>query len=341
MMNSEKIAVELSEADRDLAENGGLDSVLRVVQHRIGRVSGQSGGILDLLVDALERAANDVAEVTQHLNTAIVSLDFDPKVIEEVEERLFALRAVARKHSCSVENLPRVRFELEEQLEAIDSGSARIDALRADYEATYQVYVRAAEALSGSRDSMAVRLDRAVGKELMPLKMEKATFRTQIERLPPERWSASGCDRVAFEVSTNLGAPFGALSKIASGGELSRLALALKVVLAADGPETTLIFDEVDQGVGGAVAAAVGDRLLKLGNSAQVLVVTHAPQVAARGSQHILIDKVTKGGVVLTQARTLSANERREEVARMLAGAEITEEARAAAERLMVGGSAT
>lgn len=340
MMNGEKIAAELSEADTDLGKNGGVDSVLRVVLRRVERVAGQAGGVLDPLLDALERAVDDLAEVTQHLNTAIMAVDFDPQALEQVEERLFALRAAARKHNCRVEELPRMRNDLEQQLAAIDSGAASIDALRADFEAADRVFAEAAEALSVSRGSMAARLDRAVGKELRPLKMEKATFRTRIDRLPRERWSASGCDHVAFEVSTNPGSPFGALSKIASGGELSRFALALKVVLAADGPATTLIFDEVDQGVGGAVAAAVGDRLLKLGNGAQVLVVTHAPQVAARGSQHVLIDKTTKGGAALTRARTLTATERREEVARMLAGAEITDEARAAAERLMVGGSA-
>lgn len=340
MMNGEKIAAELSEADTDLGKNGGVDSVLRVVLRRVERVASQAGGVLDPLLDALERAVDDLAEVTQHLNTAIMAVDFDPQALEQVEERLFALRAAARKHNCRVEELPRMRDDLEQQLAAIDSGAASIDALRADFEAADRVFVEAAEALSVSRGSMAARLDRAVGKELIPLKMEKATFRTRIDRLPRERWSAWGCDHVAFEVSTNPGSPFGALSKIASGGELSRFALALKVVLAADGPATTLIFDEVDQGVGGAVAAAVGDRLLKLGNGAQVLVVTHAPQVAARGSQHILIDKTTEGGAALTRARMLSASERREEVARMLAGAEITDEARAAAERLMVGESA-
>lgn len=340
MMNGEKIAAELGEADTDLRKDGGVDNVVRVVLRRIERASAPSGGILDPLLDALERAVDDLGEVNQHLAAAVAALDFDQQALEQVEERLFALRAAARKHHCGVEDLPRVRADLEQSLAAIESGAATIEALRAEFEALDRAFVEAAEALSVLRGSMAARLDRAIGKELAPLKMEKATFRTRVERLPRDRWSAAGCDQVSFEVATNPGAPFGALSKIASGGELSRFALALKVVLASDGPATTLIFDEVDQGVGGAVAAAVGDRLLRLGKGAQVLVVTHAPQVAARGSQHILIAKAVNGGEALTQARTLSDPERREEIARMLAGAQITDEARAAAERLMVGESA-
>lgn len=339
MMNAEKIAAELAEADADLSRDGGVDSVVRVVLRRIERVNAEAGGILDPLLDALERAVDNLTEVNQHLSASVAALDFDQQALEQVEERLFALRAAARKHHSGVDDLPRVRAELETQLEAIESGAATIEALKSDFDAAESAFSKGAEALSVARGSMAARLDRAVGKELAPLKMEKATFRTLVDRLPRERWSSAGCDQVAFEVATNPGAPFGALSKIASGGELSRFALALKVVLAADGPTKTLIFDEVDQGVGGAVAAAVGDRLLRLGEGAQVMVVTHAPQVAARGSQHILIDKATKAGVTVTQARTLADSERREEIARMLAGAQITDEARAAADRLMVGES--
>ena len=227
-----------------------------------------------------------------------------------------------------------------EELQAIDAGGDRRDRLAADERKAKAAFAALAQDLSRRRITAAERLDRAVAQELPPLKLDRATFRTRVERLGEADWGETGLDRIAFEVATNPGLPPGPLAKIASGGELSRFMLALKVVLARTSPVPTIVFDEVDSGIGGAVAAAVGQRLARLSTDLQVLVVTHSPQVAAKGAHHWHVAKTSQGkGLTVTRVTALGPEERREEIARMLAGAEVTGEARAAAASLLADAS--
>lgn len=261
----------------------------------------------------------------------------DPRALEKLEERLFALRAAARKHGVDVDALAALREEMAGRLLLIEDQGDLLAKLAKEAEQARAAFHKAAEALSAARREAAGRLDVAVAAELAPLKMEKAKFRTLVEPLDESEWNASGIDRVAFQVATNPGSPPGALNKIASGGELARFMLALKVVLAQTSTVGTLVFDEVDTGIGGAVAAAVGERLETLGHGLQVLVVTHSPQVAARGAVHLKVQKSQKGEQVTTGVAELDGDERREEIARMLSGATVTAEARAAADSLIAG----
>jgi len=274
----------------------------------------------------------EAAEAEDALEKARLALTYDPQRLEEAEARLFDLRALARKHRVEPDALPALRVELRGKLDALQAGGAQLAALEADLATARETYDAAAAALTEKRTVAAARLDAAVAQELAPLKLGEARFRTV---LGPAEPGASGRDRVEFEVSTNPGAPFGALVKIASGGELSRFILALKVALAEEGGATTMIFDEIDRGVGGAVASAIGERLARLAENSQVLVVTHSPQVAARAAHHYRIEKSHAADGTRTHVRKLSAEERREEIARMLSGASITEEARAQASRLL------
>jgi DNA repair protein RecN (Recombination protein N) len=241
----------------------------------------------------------------------------------------------SRKHQTTVDALPELRDALATRLASIDGGEAELTKLAAAAADARRGYLADAEALSVRRAKAASALDKAVTAELPPLKLERAVFRTQLERLDDDDWSAQGIDRIAFEVATNPGSAPGPLGRIASGGELARFLLAIKVVLASVNPERALVFDEVDSGVGGATAHAVGERLERLSQDRQVLVITHSPQVAARGTHHWQVLKQSAGPQVATQVSQLSAGDRREEIARMLSGAENTEEARAAAERLI------
>jgi DNA repair protein RecN (Recombination protein N) len=337
MMHAEQIVGELSEAMEAIAGDGGAESALRVALRRLERVADKAGGRLEPVLEGLARAFGETEDASRTLQGVASDLEFDPRSLERIEERLFALRALARKHDCAVSDLPGIREQMVRQLEALDTGEQRLAELEAALKRADAAFVQAAEALSVARAEAACRLDGAVMAELPPLKLDRATFRTTVAPLPRERWTVSGGDEVRFEVSTNPGSAMGPLSKIASGGELSRFALALKVVLAESDSASTLIFDEIDQGVGGAVAAAVGARLARLAERAQVLVVTHSPQVAARGGRHLRVGKVVESEMTLTRVEVLSDSERREEVARMLSGATITEEARAAATRLLDG----
>jgi DNA repair protein RecN (Recombination protein N) len=337
MMHGEQIAGDLSESLAAVSGDGGAEASLRVAIRRLERVADKAGGRLDAVLDALNRGFSEIEEGSRALEAAAADLEFDPRLLERVEERLFALRAAARKHGCAVEDLPAIREALEQQLRALETGEQGLAGLERTLKVAAETYAAEAGALSAARSAAAAALDKALMAELPPLKLERASFRTAVTRLPRERWSSWGADEVQFEVSTNPGSPMGPLSRIASGGELSRFALALKVVLAQADSPTTLIFDEIDQGVGGAVAAAIGERLARLGDGAQVLVVTHSPQVAARGAAHLRVGKTVEGDVTLTRVETLAPEERREEIARMLAGARITDEARAAATRLLEG----
>lgn len=309
---------------------GGL-AALRQAARRLDRIAGEHP-LLAATLAALDRAVIEAAEAEAALESARDALAFDPARLEEAERRLFEIRALARKHKVEPEALPALKDALAARLGAIADGEQKLAALEAARIVANDDYDRAAAALGAARRAAAARLDAAVAAELAPLKLDLARFRTVLAEAEP---SASGRDRVEFEVSTNPGAPFGPLVRIASGGELARFILALKVALHEESGSRTIVFDEVDRGVGGAVASAVGERLHRLAAAGQVLVVTHSPQVAARGASHLLIEKSHDGLVTRTGVQRLDAARRREEIARMLSGAQITEEARAQAGRLL------
>jgi DNA repair protein RecN (Recombination protein N) len=309
---------------------GGLAS-LRQAARRLDRIASEHESLTEAL-SALDRAVIEAAEAEDALARAREAFAFDPARLEEAEARLFEIRALARKHRVEADALPGLRDDLHARRNAIEAGGAGIAALAAALAEARGGYEREAAALTEARVAAAARLDAAVAGELAPLKLGEARFRTVIGAAEP---GPSGRDRVEFEVSTNKGAPFGPLVRIASGGELSRFILALKVALAEQGGATTMIFDEIDRGVGGAVASAVGERLHRLAAAGQVLVVTHSPQVAARGASHLLIEKSHDGTIARTGVRLLDEARRREEIARMLSGAQVTDEARAQASRLL------
>lgn len=337
LMNSEKLAAALTAALGGLegGDGGGAEDALAAAQRHLARVADQAGGRLDPVLAALDRAAAETAEALAQLHSVAADIEHDSGRSEAVEERLFALRELARKHGVEAEDLTTLRDDMAARVAAIEHGDARLADLARQAEAARGAYLEAAEALSKARRRAAAALDKAVNEELPPLKLDKARFATRIERLEESGWGPQGLDRVVFELATNPGSPPGPLARIASGGELARFLLALKVVLAEIGSADTLVFDEVDAGVGGAVAHAVGERLERLGRDRQVLVVTHSPQVGARGTQHWRVYKESAGNRAVTRADVLGSAERREEIARMLSGARITEEARAAAGRLI------
>ncbi len=347
LMQGEKLAGALGEAQAALGESGGMAGRLRMMERVLGRFAGQDGqgnqadlSPLAPVLAALERVQVETAELETALTAAARALDLDPAALERVEERLFALRAAARKHGTSVAGLAEVQREAEERLAGIEDGGARLATLTQAARATADAYGVAARRLGQDRAKAAARLDKAVAKELPPLKLGAARFATQLTPLDPGEASPEGMERVMFRVATNPGTALGPLARIASGGELSRFMLALKVVLAASGTAATLVFDEVDHGIGGATADAVGERLAHLAERLQVLVVTHSPQVAARAAHHWHIAKSAARGAARTAVAALTPEAREEEIARMLAGATITDQARAAARRLLEGGAA-
>jgi DNA repair protein RecN (Recombination protein N) len=339
MMQGEKLMEGMNTALDSLNRQGGVSSALRTAERALQRVADRAEGRLDPVVAALDRAAIEAEEALALLEKASSSVDLDRGALESVEERLFALRAAARKHAVPINELPVLLTRLQQELSDIDEGGEGLQRLRAAEQAAGQIYREQAETVSEARRSAAAQLDRRVALELPPLKLDKARFHTRLERLGESGWGEYGLDQVAFEVTTNPGLPPGPLAKIASGGELSRFMLALKLVLAGSSSIPTIIFDEVDSGIGGAVAAAVGERLGRLATGLQVLVVTHSPQVAAVGGQHWQVVKQDSGaGGWVTRIQPLAQAQRREEVARMLSGAEVTAEARAAADRLLAAG---
>lgn len=334
MQRGEKITGELQAIAELLDGSDGALTRLRQAARILDRIAGDHAALAESLA-ALDRALIEGSTSQEKVDEAAEALAFDPAALEADEARLFELRGLARKHRVQPDDLAELTRTLATRLAHIEGGEgeiARLETALAQAEATYTT---AAESLSAARTAAAARLDAAVAAELAPLKLDAARFRTTVAPFPREQWSASGRDRVEFEVSTNPGAPFAPLIKIASGGELSRFILALKVALAEEGGARTLIFDEIDRGVGGAVASAIGERLARLATGAQLLVVTHSPQVAARGAHHLLIAKSHDGLVTRTGVRALDDDARREEIARMLSGAQITDEARAQAERLL------
>ncbi|MBA3835645.1 MAG: DNA repair protein RecN [Sphingomonas sp.] len=313
---------------------GGSDGALaqlRQAARRIERGAADHPMLAEALA-SLDRALIEAHEAEDRIARAAEALAHDPARLDLVEARLFDIRGLARKHRVEPDALAELGERLRGQLSDLDAGSERIEALDADLKQARLEYSKLAVELSARRREAAARLDNAVASELAPLKLDSARFRTAVGEAEP---GPSGTDRVEFEISTNPGAPFGPLTKIASGGELSRFILALKVALAEAGSAATMIFDEIDRGVGGAVASAIGERLARLAEQSQVLVVTHSPQVAARAAHHYRIEKSSDGGVTRTIVRRLGDEERREEIARMLSGASVTDEARAQASRLL------
>jgi DNA repair protein RecN (Recombination protein N) len=341
MMQGEKIAADLREAREAVGGDHSPIASLSAAVRRLERRAANAPALVEPAVKAIDAAINALEEADQHLAAALAAADFDPAELERIEERLFALRGASRKYSTPVDGLAALAAKYAADVALIDAGAEQLKKLQAEAGEADRRYVSAAKKLSGSREKSAQRLDRAVNAELPPLKLERATFTTQIET-DAEAPGPQGFDRIEFWVQTNPGTRPGPLMKVASGGELSRFLLALKVVLSDRGSAPTLVFDEIDTGVGGAVADAIGARLSRLAGKVQVMAVTHAPQVAARANQHLLIskDSLDKGKRVATRVNALAADHRREEIARMLAGAEITAEARAAAERLLKAATA-
>ena len=334
MQRGEKISEDLASITALIEDADGGLAKLRLAARGLDRITPDHPLLAEALV-ALDAAIIEGSMAEDKLRAAGEALVFDPAQLESDETRLFELRAVARKHRVQPDELAALTETLAAKLEAIELGAEGLVALEAKVKASRAAYVAAAEALSAQRHAAATRLDVAVANELAPLKLDAARFCTVVTTLPEGQWGAGGMDRVEFEISTNPGAPFAPLIKIASGGELSRFILALKVALAQHGSAATMVFDEIDRGVGGAVASAIGERLARLSDSAQLLVVTHSPQVAARGRQHYMIAKSHDGTVTRTSVKLLDDDARREEIARMLSGAEVTDEARAQAGKLL------
>ena len=336
LMRAEKIAGDIAEAYETVAGSASPTPTLASLVRRLERKSPEAGGLLDGAIAALDRALVALDEATQSLDAAARAAEADPRALETTEERLFALRAAARKHGVMVADLPALAARMAEALAALDSGEEQLGGLdRAAVEAKAR-YDKAAATLSARRQKAARQLETAVTAELPALKLERAEFVVAIET-DPSGANETGIDTVSFTVRTNPGSRPGPLMKVASGGELARFLLALKVALADRGSAPTLVFDEIDTAVGGAVADAIGARLARLADRVQVLSVTHAPQVAARAASHLLVAKDQKGRTTMTGVTRLDATRRREEIARMLAGATVTEEARAAADRLILG----
>jgi DNA repair protein RecN (Recombination protein N) len=334
MQKGEKLADDLSELGHLFQGSDSALALLRSASRRLDRIASEHPLLAEALA-ALDRAMIEADEAEEKINGAADALSFDPAELDRNETRLFELRAAARKHACQVDDLPAKMRDMRATLDAIESGGEELVRLDAEANAAAQAYRAKAEALHATRVAAALRLDEAVAAELAPLKLDAARFRTSVADLPEDRWGPHGMDSVEFLISTNPGASFAPLAKIASGGELSRFILALKVALAEEGGAATVIFDEIDRGVGGAVASAIGERLARLASAGQLLAVTHSPQVAARGTRHYMIAKSSEGTVTRTSVRLLSESERKEEIARMLSGAEVTDEARAQADRLL------
>jgi DNA repair protein RecN (Recombination protein N) len=319
---------------------GAVRALSRAHERALLAGAAETGAAVKRLTEAgaaLDRVLIEAGEAEAAVDAAAQAFDFEPDRLEKAEERLFDLRGLARKLHVPVEELPTLRTRFAERLRAVETSGDALKAAQAALAAAREAYLSEAGKLTAARTAAGQRLADAVMAELTPLKLDKARFRVTVSAQPEDKAGATGLDRVAFEIATNPGAPFGDLGAIASGGELARFALALKAALAgrSGGPQPLMIFDEVDQGVGGAVADAVGLRLKRLARDAQVLVVTHSPQVAARGDAHWRIAKAGEGERLRTTLEDLSAAEREEEIARMLAGAEITDAARAAARALM------
>ncbi|WP_430254132.1 DNA repair protein RecN [Neorhizobium sp. DAR64872/K0K18] len=341
MQKSERIAGDISEASEFLNGNGSPVPLIASMVRRLERKSHEAPGLLEETVELLDQALNHLSNAQMEVETALRRTEFDPRELERVEERLFALRAAGRKYSVAVVDLPALAEKMVADLADLDAGEERLGELEKIAAAAKEEFDRAALVLSDKRKAGAETLAEAVMQELPALKLERARFMVEVTA-NPEAAAAEGIDTVEFHVQTNPGTRPGPIMKVASGGELSRFLLALKVALADRGSAPTLVFDEIDTGVGGAVADAIGQRLKRLSGTVQVLSVTHAPQVAARAATHLLISKGPAGDgsdKIATRVATMAPENRTEEIARMLAGASVTDEARAAARSLLAGKS--
>ena len=336
LMHAEKLIENLNLAYNSL-QGRDISNLIRKAQSALEKVNHLTENRFADIGEALDTALIQLDEAVSRIEEASSEINLNANEADAVEERLFALKALARKHACTIDSLPEVLKDFKNRLTALDKGGENIADLRRAVAAARREYMTQAEELSKLRTQTAATLDKAVMKELPPLKMERAVFATEITQLPENEWSGKGFDKVNFTVSTNPNSPRGALNKIASGGELSRFMLALKVNLSQKSSVETLIFDEVDAGIGGATAQAVGERLARLAGKVQVLVVTHSPQVASFSRRHFMVSKTTVDNVTTTKVHQLSAAEKKEEIARMLSGENITDEARAAADVLING----
>lgn len=337
MMNAEKLIDALKSA-ADSLNAMDADKNMRAASRAVDRLNAMTNGKYHAIADSLDAAGQSLNDAVFALQEAGNDVDLDGNLLESVEDRLFEMRSLARKYQTTCDGLPDKLAEFQAALNALDKGTASLAALEKNVAQTRAAYEKQARELSALRHQKAALLDEAVKNELEPLKLGKAVFVTKIDDLPESERGASGMDKVVFCAATNAGQAAGALNKIASGGELSRFMLALKVVLRESEKTPTMVFDEVDAGVGGATAFAVGERLAKLSASGvQILVVTHSPQVAASGKRHFVVSKSEKDGVVTTAVRALSDAERTEEIARMLSGERITDASRAAAVELLKG----
>lgn len=331
MQGAEKIREDIARACQGLSDQGA-EGMMRDAQRWLEDAADKAGTGLEAPLAALGRAMIELGEAHAGVERLLGDLSFDPDELDRVEERLFAIRALARKHGVLADDLNAFAEDLRARLAALDGGARGLAALTAELAAAEAAYAAAAEALTAARRRAAGQLDAAMSRELSPLKMERAIFET---RIAPAEPGPEGADQVHFTVATNPGAPPGPLNRIASGGELSRFLLALKVCLTGETPGLTMIFDEIDRGVGGATADAVGRRLATLSRRAQVLAVTHSPQVAALASYHWRVEKRVEDGVTTSFVTPLNATQRVEEIARMLAGDTITPAAREAARALL------
>jgi DNA repair protein RecN (Recombination protein N) len=335
-MNAARIVEEVSSALESLSGERGAETGLAQAMKKLSRMNEEARKIAAPAETALEQAYALAEEARRELESLLSRLDSDTGTLERKEERLFALRALARKYGVTPDRLPATRDDFVAKQEALTAGGSQIKQAETRVAASREAYLVAARKLSKAREAAAAKLEAAVAGELTPLKLGHAKFRVALERLDDDKGAAGGLERIAFEVATVEGAAFGGLAKIASGGELARFSLALKVALAQVSSPAAMVFDEVDRGVGGAVADAVGERLQRLAETTQVLLVTHSPQVAARAARHFRITRAKDK----TKIELLDDEQRLEEIARMLSGANVTAEARAAAKRLMAEASA-
>jgi len=340
MMQSEKLFEVLNEAIAEMNQGKGVIGTLRSAQRILTRSPLSSSEAFTAIIEGMEKSAIEAEEALYALEKTGQQATFNPEKLEQIEERLFGLKAAGRKYNMPVDELATLYAEVEEKLALIQSQEHRLAEMERNLIAARKQFTEVAGKLSEQRRKAATKLEKAITQELIPLKMAGTCFRVRMEPLDESSWSEWGADGIYFECATNVSkgdkdVPYAPLNKIASGGELSRFMLAMKVALSSVRSTPTLIFDEIDTGTGGAVAAAIGERLSVLGESAQVLVVTHLPQVAARGSQHLRVVKEEKTKKVITFVEDLKPVQREEELARMLSGAAITQEARKAAQKLL------
>ncbi len=336
MQNSQSIRENITEAS-SLVDSGGAEGQLSSAIKCLEKVAKNVENVLDEPIEALGRAQFELQEAQSGIFDVLSNLSFNPDELEILEDRLFTIRGIARKYKLTVDQLPELEQKLKEKLTFLENGTKNIEGLKINYDESFKEFDHLSKRLSREREKAAAILDKMVEKELKPLKMERARFKTEIKHVGP---SELGQDSVTFTISTNAGGKFGALLKMASGGELSRFLLALKVCLANDQNGVSMVFDEIDRGVGGATADAVGRRLVQLAkNNAQVLVVTHSPQVAALAQRHFLVSKVIEDEKTLSHVNHIKGEDSVEEIARMISGDRITDEAREASRVLISGES--